>query len=140
MAIFFILCGFFIVQFRKKNEKIILLTQKLESNNLSKISIQNQQSFKANLTEAENKLLSLLIKNSTEGLMTSVIQMNQVMDIEKKPIKIQNNLRAAMVLMISKKFMVYSGTQDELLEKRRTEFDKRFFEYTIQRKYLSKIK
>jgi hypothetical protein len=140
MAIFFILCGFFIVQFRKKNEKIILLTQKLESNNLSKISIQNQQSFKANLTEAENKLLSLLIKNSTEGLMTSVIQMNQVMDIEKKPIKIQNNLRAAMVLMINKKFMVYSGTQDELLEKRRTEFDKRFFEYTIQRKYLSKIK
>ena len=140
MAIFFILCGFFIVQFIKKNEKIILLTQKLESNNLSKISIQNQQSFKANLTEAENKLLSLLIKNSTEGLMTSVIQMNQVMDIEKKPIKIQNNLRAAMVLMINKKFMVYSGTQDELLEKRRTEFDKRFFEYTIQRKYLSKIK
>jgi hypothetical protein len=140
MAIFFILCGFFIVQFRKKNEKIKMLTQKLESNSHSKISIQNQQSFKANLTEAENKLLSLLIKNSTEGLMTSVIQMNQVMELEKKPIKIQNNLRAAMVLMINKKFMVYSGTQDELFEKRRTEFDKRFFEYTIQRKYLSKIK
>ena len=75
-----------------------------------------------------------------EGLMTSVNQMNQVMQIEKKSIKIQNNLRASMVLMINKKFMVYSGTQDELLEKRRTEFDKRFFEYTIQRKYLSKIK
>jgi len=55
-------------------------------------------------------------------------------------IKIQNNLRAAMVLMINKKFMVYSGTQDELLEKHRTEFDKRFFEYTVKRKLLSKIK
>ena len=75
-----------------------------------------------------------------EGLMTSVNQMNQVMDIEKKPIKIQNNLRAAMVLMINKKFMVYSGTQDELLEKHRTEFDKRFFEYTVKRKLLNKIK
>lgn len=140
LAIFLLFCGFFIYQFRKKNEKIKMLTQKLESNNHSKISIQNQQSFKANLTEAENKLLSLLINNTTQVMMTSVIQMNQVMELEKKPIKIQNNLRAAMVQMINKKFMVYSGTQDELLEKRRTEFDKRFFEYTIQRKYLSKIK
>lgn len=121
-------------------EKIKMLSLKLESNKDSKNLIQNQQSFKANLTEAENNLLALLIKNSMEEMMTSVNQMNQVMDIEKKPIKIQNNLRAAMVLMINKKFMVYSGTQDELLEKRRTEFDKRFFEYAVQRKFLSKIK
>jgi hypothetical protein len=122
------------------NEKIKILSLKLESNKESKISIQNQQSFKSNLTEAENKLLALITNNSMEGLMTSVNQMNQVMDIEKKPIKIQNNLRAAMVLMINKKFMVYSGTQDELLEKHRTEFDKRFFEYAVKRKLLSKIK
>jgi hypothetical protein len=121
-------------------EKIKMLSLKLESSKDSKNLIQNQQSFKANLTEAENNLLALLIKNSMEEMMTSVNQMNQVMGIEKKPIKIQNNLRAAMVLMINKKFMVYSGTQDELLEKRRTQFDKRFFEYTVQRKFLSKIK
>jgi len=140
LAVFLLLCGFFIFQFKKMSEKIKMLTLNLESNKDSKISIENQYSFKANLTEAENNLLALLIKNSLEGIMTSVNQMNQVMDIEKKPIKIQNNLRAAMVMMINKKFMVYSGTQDELLEKRRTEFDKRFFEYTIQRKFLSKIK
>ncbi len=140
IAIILLLIGFFIFQFKKMRENIKVLTLKLESNKNSKISIQNQQSFKANLTEDENKLITLIINNSMEGLMTSVNQMNQVMQIEKKSIKIQNNLRASMVLMINKKFMVYSGTQDELLEKRRTEFDKRFFEYTIQRKYLSKIK
>jgi hypothetical protein len=140
IAILLLLLGFFILRFKKMNEKIKILSQKLESNKNSKILIQNQQSFISNLTEDENKLVALLIKNSSEGLMTSVNQMNKVMDIEKKPIKIQNNLRASMVLMINKKFMVYSGTQDELLEKSRTEFDKRFFEYTIQRKYLSKIK
>ncbi len=36
--------------------------------------------------------------------------------------------------------MVYSGTADELIERQRTEFDKRFFEYSIQRKYLGKVK
>jgi hypothetical protein len=140
IAILLLLIGFFILRFKKMNEKIKILSLKLESNKESKISIQNQQSFKSNLTEAENKLLALITNNSMEGLMTSVNQMNQVMDIEKKPIKIQNNLRAAMVLMINKKFMVYSGTQDELLEKHRTEFDKRFFEYAVKRKLLSKIK
>jgi len=139
-AFFLLLCGFFIFKFKKMGEKIKMLSLKLESNKDSKNLIQNQQSFKANLTEAENNLLALIIKNSMEEMMTSVNQMNQVMEIEKKPIKIQNNLRAAMVLMINKKFMVYSGTQDELLEKRRTQFDKRFFEYTVQRKFLSKIK
>jgi len=140
IAVLLLLIGFFIWRFKKMSEKIKILSLKLESNKESKILIQNQQSFKSNLTEAENKLLALIANNSMEGLMTSVNQMNQVMDIEKKPIKIQNNLRAAMVLMINKKFMVYSGTQDELLEKHRTEFDKRFFEYTVKRKLLSKIK
>ena len=73
-------------------------------------------------------------------VMTSVNQMNQVLGLGKKPVKIQNNLRAAAVLMINKKFKAYSDFPDDLLEKHRTEFDKRFFEYNILRKYLSKIR
>ena len=81
-----------------------------------------------------------MINNSLIDAMTSVNQMNQVLGLGKKPVKIQNNLRAAAVLMINKKFKVYSGLPDELVEKQRTEFDKRFFEYSIQRKYLSKVR
>ena len=132
-----------IFRFKKMRQQIALLTLQAEADkeiNYSAITIENKQSFKTNLTEAENNLLELLIKNSLLDIMTSVNQMNNVLGLAKKQIKIQNNLRAAAVLMINKKFKVYSGLPDELIEKQRTEFDKRFFEYSIQRKYLKKVR
>jgi hypothetical protein len=142
-AALILLIGLAIVRFKKMRRKIALLTLQAETNtaiNDSAISIENRQSFKANLTEAENNLLELLIDNSLLDTMTSVNQMNKVLGLAKKQIKIQNNLRAAAVLMINKKFKAYSGLPDDLVEKQRTEFDKRFFEYSIQRKCLSKVR
>jgi hypothetical protein len=72
--------------------------------------------------------------------MTSINQLNQVLGISNKPVKIQNNIRATAIQVINKKFSVYSGVNDDMIEKQRTEFDKRFFEYFIQRKYLNKLK
>lgn len=144
VAILLLLTGLVIIRFQKMRQKISLLTMQaeatIETTQPEGILIQHKQSFKANLTEAERNLLELLINNSLIDAMTSVNQMNQVLGLGKKPVKIQNNLRAAAVLMINKKFKAYSGYPDDLLEKHRTEFDKRFFEYNILRKYLSKIR
>ena len=142
-AALMLLIGMAIFRFKKMRQQIALLTLQAEADkeiNYSAITIENKQSFKTNLTEAENNLLELLIKNSLLDIMTSVNQMNNVLGLAKKQIKIQNNLRASTVLMINKKFKVYSGLPDELIEKQRTEFDKRFFEYSIQRKYLKKVR
>ena len=144
IAALLLLSGWVVLRFKKMRRTIEMLTLGLPANTgtnqANGISIEHPHSFKANLTETENKLLELLLNNSLQEVMTSVNQMNEVLGLAKKPIKIQNNLRATAVQMINKKFMVYSGVQDELLEKHRTAFDKRFFEYTIQRKYLSKVK
>jgi hypothetical protein len=104
------------------------------------ITVANPESFRENLTEVEKGLLDILVVNTSIDTMTSVTQVNQVLGVTNKPLKIQNNIRAATIQLINKKFMVYSGTADELIEKQRTEFDKRFFEYSIQRKYLGKVK
>ena len=104
------------------------------------ITVANPESFRENLTEVEKGLFDILVVNTSIDTMTTVTQVNQVLGITNKPLKIQNNIRAATILLINKKFMVYSGTADELIEKQRTEFDKRFFEYSIQRKYLGKVK
>lgn len=96
-------------------------------------------SFIENLTEVEKGLLDLLIKNSLNDLITSVTQSNHVLGITGKPLKIQNNIRAACIQSINKKFTLFSGIVDDLIEKQRTDFDKRFFEYKIQKKYLKKI-
>lgn len=106
----------------------------------NEISVANSASFRENLTEVEKGLLDILIVNTSSDTMTTVTQVNQVLGITNKPLKIQNNIRAATIQLINKKFMIYSGTTDELIEKQRTEFDKRFFEYSIQRKYLGKVK
>jgi hypothetical protein len=104
------------------------------------ITVANPESFRENLTEVEKGLLDILVVNTSIDTMTTVTQVNQVLGVTNKPLKIQNNIRAATIQLINKKFMVYSGTADELIEKQRTEFDKRFFEYSIQRKYLGKVK
>jgi hypothetical protein len=96
--------------------------------------------FRDNLTEVENALLGLLITNTENNQNTSVNQINHAIGLSKKETRIQNNIRAATILLINKKFKVFSGIQDDLIQKERTEFDKRFFEYYIPKKYIAKIK
>jgi hypothetical protein len=96
--------------------------------------------FSDTLTTVEKGLLDLILKNSTAGKMTSVIQVNEVLGIARKDVKSQNNIRAAALQMINHKFTAYSGLHDELIMKQRTEFDKRFFEYFIHQKFVIKLK
>jgi hypothetical protein len=98
------------------------------------------KSFREILTEVEKSLIDILIKNSSQSKMTSVIQVNEVLGISRKDIKTQNNIRANAFQMINKKFSIYTGLQDELIQKQRTDFDKRFFEYFIHSKFLAKLK
>lgn len=118
-----------------------LLTNKIGNSKKSshELSEINVLSFIETLTEVEKGLLDLLIKNSLNELITSVTQSNHVLGITGKPLKIQNNIRAACIQSINKKFTLFSGIVDDLIEKQRTDFDKRFFEYFIQKKYLKKI-
>ena len=102
--------------------------------------IANHESFRENLTEIEKGLLDILVNNTINNQMTTINEMNQVLGISNKPTKVQNNIRSTTIQIINKKFSVYSALTDDLIEKQRTEFDKRFFEYSIQKKYLNKLK
>ncbi|MEN9697049.1 MAG: hypothetical protein RLZ56_470 [Bacteroidota bacterium] len=102
--------------------------------------INHSKTFQENLSVAESLLLQLLIENAHKEVMTSINHINHALGIAQKPLKIQNNIRAAAIQMINKKFMVFSGCNDELIQKERTEFDKRIFEYFLQKKYINKLK
>jgi hypothetical protein len=104
------------------------------------ILVNKQDTFRSNLTEIEKALLDLLVSNTSSGEKTQVGQLNQTLGLSKKPVKIQNNIRAATISMINKKFMVYAGIGDDLILKQRTEFDKRFFEYSIDQRFISKLR
>lgn len=129
------------VNWRLKKRNKFLLSTHLHINKRSSqdVSLHNPTSFKDNLTEVERALIEILILNTHNNEMTSISQINHVLGISNKPVKIQNNIRATTIQGINKKFFVFSGINDDLINKQRTEFDKRFFEYSIQRKYLQKI-
>ncbi len=95
--------------------------------------------FVDTLTEVEKGLLGLLLKNGKSNMMTGVLQVNEVLGLARKDVKVQNNIRSTTIQTINLKFRTFSGLQDDLIQKQRTNFDKRFYEYYIHQRFLAKV-
>lgn len=87
----------------------------------------------------ESSVISKLAENYKAGKKTSIDEINKILGIDKRPYKIANNIRADGLKMINKKFMNFSASTDELIIRERSTFDKRFFEYTLNQRYVNKV-
>ncbi|MFM6995351.1 MAG: hypothetical protein ACKOWO_09585 [Sediminibacterium sp.] len=92
-----------------------------------------------NLTIIEKEIIELLIKNGLEGQNTTVTQLNKILGTEKKTFKIQNNIRGEALSLINQKFMAFASVNNNLIERQRSEYDKRHVEYFISDKYFKKF-
>jgi hypothetical protein len=108
-------------------------------NNTHSPELQNITDFVNSLTEIEKTTLLKIISNNLEGHNTTVTQLNKIQGTEQKPFKIQNNIRGEVLTLINKKFVVYSRKNDNLIERKRSDIDKRQMEYYINVKYLQKF-
>lgn len=88
----------------------------------------------------EIQLLQLLIKNTESGLPTTTEQQNKVLGLSKKNIEIQKKQRSDIIISINRKFSFITKKDEPLILKRRTEFDKRAFEYFLEYSRLEDIK
>lgn len=125
---------------RKRIKKLIVQNIHASKKNNGEIFIDSYRSFQESLSEIEKSLLHILIENTKQDKMTTANQLNAVLGVKDKNPQIQNNIRSTTINEINRKFMVFSGLSDELVIKRRTEFDRRMFEYGVELKYLKKIK
>lgn len=91
------------------------------------------------LNDVELQIVNALSKNHKAGKNTSIDEINKLIGIEKRPYKIRNNMRAEVLKIINKKFMDFSNTQEELIERERSDFDKRYFEYKLNDRYSNKL-
>lgn len=91
------------------------------------------------LDTVEMNIITTLSEHFKGGKHTSIDEINKILGIEKRPYKIANNIRADILKMINKKFMDFSGNSDELIIRVRSAFDKRFFEYTLNQRYINKV-
>jgi hypothetical protein len=87
----------------------------------------------------EREVLEMIVKNKWNGQTTSVNQINRILGTEKKNDKIQNNIRGELILELNNKFKIYSLLNDDLIERKKSSFDKRHIEYDISDKMIHKI-
>jgi hypothetical protein len=81
--------------------------------------------------EKEVQLLHLIIQNSASGKNTSIEEQNKVLGLTKKSAEIQKKQRSDTIIAINRKYTFVSQKEEPLIQKKRTEFDKRTYEYFI---------
>lgn len=133
-AIFLI--SFVIILFRK-NGAMDTLSKK---ERVKVVEVDKTSPFLSVLNEQERTVLELIFNNASLGNYTSIDQINHVLGSKNKDATIQNKLRSDCLQMINKKFQVYASTIDTLIERERTEFDKRVYHYHINKRYIKRIK
>lgn len=82
--------------------------------------------------EKEILLLNALIANSEKGKYTNIDELNRLLGISKRPVEIQKKHRSDMLTSINKKFHFIYPDQPSIIQKQRSENDKRSFEYFIE--------
>jgi hypothetical protein len=89
--------------------------------------------FLPNLTGVEQSLLLLLLKGNV-----NVQEINDVLGLKNKPGDIQKNIRSGVISSINKKFIGFSSGNIPLIQRRRSEEDKRSFVYFIYPDHIKK--
>ncbi|MEO5947087.1 MAG: hypothetical protein ABIP79_09740 [Chitinophagaceae bacterium] len=92
---------------------------------------ENDNGFTIAFSPLELDLLNTILNNSSKGAYTSIEEVNKALGVSKKNIETQKKQRSDIITTINRKYAYSKRTQQELIEKRRTEFDKRSFEYFI---------
>jgi hypothetical protein len=119
--------------YKIKNKKYALLTAK---NNGS------YSDFINGLMPIEWNLIEMMHKNSLTNSKTTAEEINKVLGLESKPLKIQNNQRADVIFTINEKFKAKINKESDLIVRERMEDDKRLFQYSINKdvfKFISRF-
>ena len=121
--------------FKKRSSLLPESTAKTSVNRQPSQSSDNFNKFFIGLEDDEKIILELLATNEGFKKNTAISELNKKLGIEKRPIKIQNNLRANAIGILNKKFSLITSANEELIERVRSEFDKRFFEYRLNNRF-----
>jgi len=119
ILIVFLSILFFIIKKRKSNRKELIIPSEQE---LSK-----QNDFSA----LEQELIYSIVDKSNKNLPTSVEELNTILGISKKPLEFQKRIRTETITQINSKFKELYNQESDLIERTRSEEDKRFFNYII---------
>jgi hypothetical protein len=83
------------------------------------------------LEERERLLLEFLYNHSADERLTSIEEINRVLGVQNRSVEIQKRMRSDMIGSINQKLGIITKDKSPVVDKQRSEFDKRSFEYFI---------
>lgn len=117
----------------RKQQKSPTLSEKQKI----KLSPLKEDVFKnlAELNEIEKSLLRLIYERSLDDQMTQIPDINTALGTTNKNIEIQKRLRSDTISSINEKLSMRHKISSAVIQRKRTEFDARSFEYFINKKH-----
>lgn len=91
-------------------------------------------------TNRERSFLGFLYQHSFNGKLTSISEINQFLGVAHRNIDIQKRMRSDLVSSINQKVSVSAGLSKPLIDKKRSSFDKRSFDYFIRENHFDLVR
>lgn len=131
MALVFVLFAVLVFRERKFRKLLALGGNRpdVQSSTLSEI-----------FTETERAVIIRIYESSLLGKVTTIDDLNTILGVTQKSIDLQKKHRSDIIISVNKKFRFVKGTNDLLINKRRSDGDKRSFEYFVEHRKLADIR
>lgn len=84
------------------------------------------------LSDHEKEFISYIFNNSKDDRLTTIEEINKLLGTIHKSIDIQKRVRGEMINSINQKISIITKVKRPIIDKQRSEFDKRSFEYFIK--------
>jgi hypothetical protein len=145
IAGFSIIASFLFYKLRQKKE--IQAPQIISNSKPTEKSIDQHQSqvvFKSSklldlLNEREKLLLEFIYKHSLDERLTTIEEINKVIGAAQRNPEVQKRLRSDLIGSINDKLEIIAESKFNVIDKQRSEFDKRSFEYFIRPEHMSLV-
>lgn len=131
-----------ILYWKRIKPKLVMASVNLPSSEITTIAKPDTEtdrfvSFRSSrildlLEEREKSLLEFLYRHSIDERLTTIDEINKVIGVANRSNEIQKRMRSDLIGSINQKLNIITKDKKPVIDKQRSEFDKRSFEYFIQ--------
>lgn len=111
---------------------IVIYTRKKKNTNTT-IAV-TETNYKIQFSDIEISLLKLLLEKANNNERADINEVNYVLGVKYKNTGLQKKVRSDTFSSINEKFKYISKSDDSLIQSIRSEIDKRYFEYYIEKR------
>ena len=91
------------------------------------------------LNERERLLLDFIYKHSLDERLTTIEEINKVIGASQRNSEVQKRLRSDIIGAVNDKLEIVSESKYNIIDKQRSDFDKRSFEYFIRPEHMELV-